>query len=63
MIKVINLEERRIEKNFNPYEDPCSSCKKSDHHKINHKNQSCTCEKADLWWRILANRIKGIKSE
>ena len=51
MDNVISFDLKKAEKFFDRDDDPCSSC-------TDDKN-NCTCEKADLWWTVLANSLKG----
>ncbi len=49
-MEIIDLE---LEKNFDRYTDPCSSCRD----KIN-KTCKKTCETASMWWKTFARRFK-----
>jgi hypothetical protein len=51
MDNIISFEQKKAEKSFNRYDDPCSSCTDD--------KTNCTCEKASLWWNIFANSLKG----
>lgn len=48
MVQVINLKQKRLEKNFDRYDDPCSSCDEKN------KEKNCPCETADIWWELFA---------
>lgn len=52
MAQIIDLNERRIKKNFDRNADPCSSC--SEKNRI----KNCPCEEADIWWNIAAGLLK-----
>ncbi len=48
---IIDLQKYKAEKEFDRHKDPCSEC--------NIKNCDYTCDKAEIWWRTLANKLKG----
>lgn len=52
MDNVINLAEKRMERNFDRNADPCSLC-----NEINQR-KNCPCEEADIWWEIAAKLLK-----
>lgn len=52
MAQVINLKQRKLEKNFDRHDDPCSSCDETN------KEKNCPCEVADIWWEIFAKLFK-----
>jgi hypothetical protein len=56
MVQIINLKQRKLEKNFDRHDDPCSSCAKTNKEKI------CTCETAEIWWETLAKLFKRGKA-
>lgn len=49
---VYKLAEYRERKSFNIDEDPCSICPTQ-------KGCCTTCEKANIWYNILAELLKG----
>jgi len=53
MADIIDLKQRRIEKNFDRDSDPCSSCSEEN------RRKNCPCETADIWWNHLASLLKG----
>lgn len=50
-MKAISLSQKRLEKDFDRYSDPCTSC---------NDNEKCktTCVKADDWWMVFAKLFK-----
>ena len=53
-MKIVNLGLKDLERNFDRYDDPCSSC--------NDKPEcATTCRKATDWWTVFAKLFKGGK--